>query len=133
MKSFAAALVLSSAAMSLAGREAVYTAAVNGATQTLSLKRLTSSTVQFRLQTDCPKARCHDMVTGEASQNPFAVSSASQKDFAAEEYVYQKGKCRLAFRVDMESATMVKVVAACPEHNRKKCPLNLGSVLNLKR
>jgi hypothetical protein len=123
------------AATAFAGRAATYAATVGDQTQTLVIRRETAEIVGFTLTNRCPKARCLDSIVGEARQDPFQKPSGkgSKGDFAAEEYVYQKGKCRLTLRVDMESASMVQVIAACPERDRRKCPLSLGEVLKIKR
>jgi hypothetical protein len=128
-------LVLTAAVVAEAGREAVYTAAKGDVSQTLVMKRVTASQVEFKLLSSNAKAACKDEVAGEASQNPLSHPGVKSTpgDFAAEEYVYKKGRCQLTFRVDMESATMVKVIAACPEHKKPKCPLELPAVLRIKR
>ncbi len=117
-----------------AGREAIYTATKGEVSQTLVMKRVTSTQVEFKLQSSNSKGTCKDELSGEATQNPLSHPGAKSTpgEFAAEEYVYKKGKCQVTFRVDMESATMVKVLSACPEHKKPKCPLEIPAVLHLK-
>lgn len=118
-----------------AGRSATYLLSEKGVDQRLVMRREAAEVVSFTLVTRCEKNRCQDSVAGEARMDPFKnhPGSSVKGDWAAEEYVYRKGKCRIAFRVDMESATMVKVLPSCPEHDKKACPLKLDGVLKLKR
>lgn len=128
-----AVLLLGSQAF--AGRAATYVATKGGVSQTLVVRRETAQTISFRFVSECAKARCTDSLVGEAVSDPFKkpVKGGSKGDFAAEEYVYRKGKCQVVFRVDMESASMVKVLASCPEHNKKKCPLEIDETLRIRR
>ena len=128
-------VLLCLASVSFAGREAIYTASKGDVSQTLVMRRLSSSSAAFTLRSENAKVGCHDEVSGEAVQDPLAHPGAkgSGSSFAAEEYVYRKGNCRITFRVDMESATMVKVVAACPEHRKPRCPLEIPETLRLRR
>lgn len=118
-----------------AGRAATYLLSDKGVDQRLTIKRETTDLISFTLVTECVKKRCKDSLAGEARMDPFKnhPGSSVKGDWAAEEYVYRKGKCRIGFRVDMESGTMVKVLPSCPERDTKKCPLKLDGVLKLKR
>lgn len=118
-----------------AGRAATYVLEKGGVSQVLVLRRVAAEIVDFSLVTSCPKARCRDSLAGEARMDPFRnhPGSSTKGDWAAEEYVYRKGGCRVALRVDMESATMVRVLATCPGRGKKACPLQLDGVLKLKR
>ncbi|MEN9355675.1 MAG: hypothetical protein RL318_3000 [Fibrobacterota bacterium] len=119
-----------------AGRAATYVLNKGDITQTLVMKRETAQSVSFSFVSECKKEKCKDSLGGMATQDPFRHPTGKdyKGSFAAEEYLYEKGKCRVIFRVDMESASMVKVLAsACPEHKKKKCPLEIDGILRLQR
>jgi len=119
-----------------AGRAATYVGKKDDVTQEATIKRVTSDQIEFRLTIRNEKAKAVDSISGEARQKSMSAPTdkkTSQGTFAAEEYFYDKGKCHIVFRVDMESATMTQVKGTCPEHDRKKTPLNLGATLKLKR
>lgn len=135
MRRILAFAVLLLGSQAFAGRAATYVATKGDVTQKLVLKRETAEIASFVFVSECRKLRCKDSLAGEARQDPFKQPSNKgyKGSFAADEYVYQKGKCRVTFRLDMESASMVKVLAACPEHNKKKCPLEIDETLRLQR
>jgi len=124
------------AATAQAGRAATYLAQKGDVSQQVVIKRITSDQIEFRLTTRNEKAKAVDSLSGDARQKPMTTPTdkkTSQGTFAAEEYFYDKGKCHIVFRVDMESATMTQVKGNCPEHDRKKTPLDIGATLKLKR
>jgi hypothetical protein len=119
----------------LAGRAATYVLTKGDITQTLVMKRETAQMASFTFVSECKKSKCKDSLGGTAIQDPFKhpTGKGYKGTFAAEEYLYEKGKCRVIFRVDMESASMVKVLANCPERKKKKCPLEIDGILRLQR